>query len=546
VILVLLTGDGELARATGQGVALYEAVRTAMTPLVRADRIPAVTSLDPTIASWSRARDVDAALGLLDLDFALAEVGPSLPDECARFDALRGRAGEPGAAARGRCAEAVGRVPPRLELDDSDPSPAALAARIRIQHTALGSDLTGEADHLHALFTREPTTWGRAQLAAAEACALADTQPSRANQIARVAAELEPRGLAGAPCDPWTRLDTPVMTSWDIDRAIPALEAWEPWNTLGWSLQGAATPRTATALAPQRRALALAPLDHRNLPISGDTLVALGRLDEARALARSVRQGGPALRAQGLALAIRIDAIQARFVAVLDEAREVLMLAPDDAPWVRGARFEAGWRALAVAGVLGHARELADTMVERFVDPEPTALDRGMRDPDRLVAVCALASPAVAARCFPRLRALRGQLSTWLPPADERMRGAERYAAHDFAGAAAAWRPRHSDAAADPMGDATLAVVLGPAALVEAFDRAGDPASAAAIDDVIMTDAPALGGATLGHVRAAHRAWQRGDRATARTLAQHVIDAWTRADETVPAVTEMRALLAQP
>jgi eukaryotic-like serine/threonine-protein kinase len=548
VILVLHAGDGrELARATGQGVALYEAVREAMTPLVRADRIPLAAALDPVIATWSRAQDVGAALALLDLDFALAQAGPSQPDECARFDLVRGRAGEPGAAARARCAEAVGRVPPRLELDDSDPSPAAIAARIRIEHAVGGADRAGDADRVHALLSREPSPWGRAQLAATEACVLDDAQPSRGHAMARQATELEPRALIGEPCDPWARLDRFVMTTWDLPRAIPALEAWEPWNRLGWQLQGMDLVQRASSLAPYRRAIALAPLDRRLVAVLGDTLVVRGRLGEARELARSARLGGPALRAQGTALAMRIDASQARFVAVLDEAREALALAPDDAGWVRSVRFEAGWRALVVAGVLGHAAELADHLVQRFVDPEPTALDRALSAPERLAAVCALASPAVSARCFTRLRALRGRLSEWRAPADELLRGAECYARHDFAGAAAAWRPRLSPTAApDPMSYGVVVTLLVPDALVDAFDRAGDHATATRIDDYLMMGADTLGGATLAHVRAARRAVQRGDRATARRLAQQVIDAWSNADETVPAVAEMRAVLARP
>jgi len=140
------------------------------------------------------------------------------------------------------------------------------------------------------------------------------------------------------------------MRTWDLPRAIPALEAWEPWSSLGWYLQGLRTWGRPAALAPHHRAIALAPLDRHNIAAPGGSLVALGRLDEARALARSVRSGSPALRAEGLELEIRIDAMQARFVAALDEAREVIALAPDDAAWVRGVRFDAGWRFIKYPG----------------------------------------------------------------------------------------------------------------------------------------------------------------------------------------------------
>jgi hypothetical protein len=44
-------------------------------------------------------------------------------------------------------------------------------------------------------------------------------------------------------------------------------------------------------------------------------------------------------------------------------------------------------------------------------------------------------------------------------------------------------------------------------------------------------------------VREAHRAHRRGDLKEARRLAQQVIDAWSVADEELPAVQDMRRLL---
>ena len=53
-----------------------------------------------------------------------------------------------------------------------------------------------------------------------------------------------------------------------------------------------------------------------------------------------------------------------------------------------------------------------------------------------------------------------------------------------------------------------------------------------------------LHGASLATLRAARRAWKRGDKDRARTLAKRVVEAWKNVDMTVPAVAEMQTLLA--
>jgi eukaryotic-like serine/threonine-protein kinase len=60
-----------------------------------------------------------------------------------------------------------------------------------------------------------------------------------------------------------------------------------------------------------------------------------------------------------------------------------------------------------------------------------------------------------------------------------------------------------------------------------------------------MKQAGELNGATLGHVRAARRAYARGDRARARELAERVVKAWSVADDEPPALAEMRRLLVK-
>jgi hypothetical protein len=81
--------------------------------------------------------------------------------------------------------------------------------------------------------------------------------------------------------------------------------------------------------------------------------------------------------------------------------------------------------------------------------------------------------------------------------------------------------------------------------LVDVFDRGGMPEMAEELDRPRVDDKE-LHGATLATLRAARRAWLRGDKTRARELAQRVVDAWKLVDTSVPGVPEMEALLAKP
>src|SRR5262249_47465883 len=63
VALTLGRPDGTvLASADGRGAGLYDAVRSAMAPLVRVDLIPKASGLAPDIAPWARTDNIDDAL----------------------------------------------------------------------------------------------------------------------------------------------------------------------------------------------------------------------------------------------------------------------------------------------------------------------------------------------------------------------------------------------------------------------------------------------------------------------------------------------------
>jgi hypothetical protein len=108
--------------------------------------------------------------------------------------------------------------------------------------------------------------------------------------------------------------------------------------------------------------------------------------------------------------------------------------------------------------------------------------------------------------------------------------GAERYIAGDDAAAAQAWRP--------------LVMRRSPFVPSEVFDRTDAHDLAQRLDE-FRARRDTLAGANFAHVRLARRAHESGDRAKAREMAELVIRSWSGADVPVPAVNEMRALLAE-
>jgi len=113
--------------------------------------------------------------------------------------------------------------------------------------------------------------------------------------------------------------------------------------------------------------------------------------------------------------------------------------------------------------------------------------------------------------------------------------GAKRARDGDPRGAADLWRPLARD------GDLAVGVLRTP--MARAFDAAGEPDLANALDGGALETRSRWGGATVSDVTAARRAAARGDFARARALAEVVVRAWRSADRVPPAVAEMRALV---
>ncbi|HTN88369.1 MAG TPA: hypothetical protein VL242_32030 [Sorangium sp.] len=353
-----------------------------------------------------------------------------------------------------------------------------------------------------------------------------------------LAVQAEPKNPIGEFCSPWLQLLAVTQGTSSAAVALRAMQAWAPWNSYGWLFHAKSSGDRAAALAYARRAHALSPLDTYVASALADALLASGAREEVRGIALALAGGGyPVHRLRSDLLLLRVEASEARFGAALARARQAMVVSADDAGWLRVERFEIAWHALQIALVLGRAREVADAIVERFLDPDPPPLDVVHLDvPLRLPAVCAHASPAVSRRCFSRFRALQQPLSySALPDADAFTAGAERYATGDLAGAARAFRPLLRTPG--PF----VEVLAGP--MAEAFEHTGEIELVDRLEASVADRSAEQNGASLALVRAARRAARRGDGERARALAKQVLDAWSVADEPVPAVAEMRRLV---
>ncbi|WP_437288534.1 protein kinase domain-containing protein [Sorangium sp. So ce406] len=543
ITLVLRRPDGaEIDRAAGAGRALYEAVRDAMTPLAERGSLPAAPALDPVVADFSRARGIDDGLALVDLALAMSHNAGGLPEECSRVAARSAELAEMGPGERWRCAYTLGLPLPEVALPPLDPaSPGGLAARARVEHNARSADDPAVNAELDRRFQRETSALGRSTLAATLSCLLQPSDPRRAEEMAMLAVQAEPENAIGELCAPWPQLVAVTQGTSSAAVALRAMQAWAPWDSYGWLFHAKSAGDKGAALAYARRAYTLSPLDTYVASTLADALLAAGAREEVRSIALALAGGGyPVHRLRSELLLLRVEASEARFGAALARARQAMVVSADDAGWLRAERFEIAWHALQIALVLGRAREVADVIVERFLDPEPPPLDVAHLDvPLRLPAVCAHASPAVSRRCFARFRALRQPLSySALPDADAFTAGAERYAAGDLAGAARAFRPLLRTPG--PF----VEVLAGP--MAEAFEHAGELELIDRLDAAVADRSAELNGASLALVRAARRAARRGDGDRARGLARQVLDAWSVADEPVPAVAEMRRLAQAP
>ena len=302
--------------------------------------------------------------------------------------------------------------------------------------------------------------------------------------------------------------------------------AWVPYEPFSatYSVPGRSLELRIQAA---RRAFLLGP--HGFWPSNlGLLLLQAGHREEARSV--GVESGADALP-------LEISNSEARFGETLRLYRELVTHLPASREGSYRA-FMAAPAAVSAALVLERPLPEAENLVARFIYPEPPLITTKIVPAEGALLVCLVAPEKTATRCNARMKQLfeRGFFGAGIGGTSAVFDGAEPFVQHDYVGAAKAWRTlmRESSWNLDP--------IRGVLAI--AFDRAGEEALAEKID-TSDNSGSSMNGADLSSVRSARRAEKRGDKARARELAQKVVDAWSVADETVPAVAEMRAILAR-
>jgi hypothetical protein len=263
-------------------------------------------------------------------------------------------------------------------------------------------------------------------------------------------------------------------------------------------------------------------------------LLEQGRIPEARALGAKLSRRSPAY-ASAAAVAVGLaDAKEgwlgrglARMRTALGGLDGLLMSRGDLSLLIQTSRLAE------VAGLQG---EVGEEIARHFVLSDPPRLPEGSFADVQIIAACMHAPRPVGERCIARLRDLHAADSRWqgsMEGAHELIAGAEHFARGERRAAARVWRTF--------AGTGFHGVFL-PA---EVFDEAGDVELAAKLDAPRLASSREYGGIHPAFAREARRAAARGDAETARKLARRVIEAWGAADIPIPAVAEMRALLAR-
>jgi hypothetical protein len=548
VELVVRDSDGsDEERGEGSGHHVYLAVREAMKELVDDDGLDRVDAVDPEIATWTGVKDVDLALALDDWHDSLASSPVSTREALGRLADHKKELGPLWPAIQYESGLAMLREDAAFDpvaLDRSSPAAFARSA-VSYAQTAPGANVAALEKEVAKLREAEASRVGRRALLVAQAYVA-----ERAGQMDR-AMELMLGELRDEPrCDhcweiPWLALQGQA----NLGAMSRAFAAWQPEDHAAWSgisTGDAALKDGAARLQFARRAYDISP----DFPIWGDTLgkqlVEAGRPADARSVATAMLAVGPFMDPAAQSILVLVDATQGSFGAAVKRGTDALGRVDRFGEQVGDWYLIDSLAAAATTADLGAAA--GEAFATRFVLVDPPKLAHGYFFGGSLVLsaadACALAPRDTAKRCLAKLKQLlaAGYFPDAVTTVGPYIDGCARWVQGDLPGAAAAWRPLVAGHAADAGYAGNAIARLGPAA----FDAAGDHGLAEKIDaHDLATGFDAFAGASLADVRQARRAMARGDKAEARRLAQKVVDAWSAADVAMPAVVEMKALLAK-
>jgi hypothetical protein len=282
-----------------------------------------------------------------------------------------------------------------------------------------------------------------------------------------------------------------------------------------------------------RRALEL---DETNLEYAvglAHRLTAIGGIEEIRRRQPDLVGDDEATRRARELVAAELDVGEARFDRGYARLRKLGLSRPFG-PVLLADRyvFIAMYR---VAQILDRRRALADEWVTRFVtgaEPDRAGLEGYSY---AFAVMCIYASPAISRACFDRIDRVAAQVNIKTGWGDaDLLAGGRLYARGDVKGAVGAWRSLFTNSVGREYTYLPTA----------AFEAAGEHDLAERAEEPLFLER-CCGGLSSIEPRLAVRALERGDHARAREAAERVIDRWGKADAPVPAVAEMRALLAK-
>lgn len=517
--------DHEVARATGRGFEIAEAVSAALRATAPA--------FGGTLASafqreWLRVDTKEAALDLLDLATALVvEDDVMTAAACTRVAKRTDVRADMLYLARELCHERLERRP----LDDPPPpvdasSPATLATSVAAQRARGGPDAVRRRVALleQALAdTEDPEQRVILAATAAEVLYAAGDAP-RAQVLSRNAIYASPK-LVDLRGIPWHRL---TFTGGFDSHVAAAHATWVPWEPV--ALQNIGMDGSTPYLNRVKLVGRAAVLGRRGYFVSSyaELLARAGRTVEAQGIADQLDSD---------LLRVRVLIGEARYRSALERGGAALAaLPPTDEK--AGTAFRLASAMAEAARYLGRPSPFVDGVVERYLDPEPPHVRIGVVPFIGLVHACTAAAPATGKRCIRRLQQLyaRGDLGGLISAAPVILEGAKRWVAGDVEGAAKAWRPLMRETA-------TWEIESIRHVMAEAFDRSGMSDLGARLDaDVLgLVDQP--GAMDLAFVRGAFRAERAGEASKAKKLATVVLAKWQTADDDIPATREVKALL---
>jgi hypothetical protein len=556
VTLLVETADEKTASVTAEASLLHLAVRGAMERLESAGALSVASVVDPEVAKWTDVRSPIAGALLAELGPALeATVDQNAP--CKAVEPYRPMLGHALARALRACDTDGSSQRPDVPLDRSSPEALAKTAPLHFSHPARLSDreldvarrAVAVAAQLAAARKTEASAIGKRVLQAAEASAL--QRAGRSEQATSLLLDLAARAPSDFEIHRLHQLGSADRhnarawavhgISWSPD--VPTAWAWASWGA-AYSCPGGAeeacTPQPERWTF-QRHSFEIGPLPEPAMDLAL-RLLERGRIHETRTLGAQLRARGDDYRSAAEDVLGLADAREGWLGRGYERMRAALLALEV----VRPSRGDLSLlsQTVSLSEVVGKRRQLAEEVAKRFVLSEPSRLPRGAIAGANgngwwgvdFVWVCMEAPRAVALACIARIREREAEEAGWTGGklgAKEFLDGAERYASGDLRAAAAAWR--------------ALAVTgyYGPYLPVEAFDRSGD-------DEIVkQLEAPRLrpnwlyAGIHPAVAREARRAEKHGDRERARRLATRVVEAWGVADVPIPAVAEMRALLAR-